>query len=239
VFRGTVFQRIISVGILILVLLGCRCANSWGKFWDVGAAGASERSWSFATGVLNWPDTGEASCFNTTAIIPCTGTGGTFPQQDGDYLTLPAARSLSAPSTYTNYPDDWVTSDATTGLIWQTCTYGLSGANCATGTALLADFDTAPSLCSSLNAANNDKGYAGRKNWRLPVRSELGTLQDLGGSIPLIDATKFPATISGHYWTSTTQTTNGWFIEFADSSSISNNESKATTNAVRCVSTGD
>ena len=211
------------------------CAQSWGKFWELN----SEASWSFATGIRNWPDTGVATCYNTTTTTACTGTGGTFPQQDGDYLTSPAARDSSLSFANSTYSSDSITLDTTTGLTWQTCSYGLSGPTCVIGSIVQADFDTAAILCGDLNAANGQKGFAGRKNWRLPIRAELESIQDLGGSVPLIEASRFPATLAGHYWTTTTRGGNGWFVDFADSTSISNNEVKSTANAVRCVSTGD
>ena len=98
---------------------------------------------------------------------------------------------------------DGTVNDGATGLLWQRCLLGLSGANCSVGTALLAPWSDA------LLAAKNSN-FAGYSDWRLPSKAELESLIDDTCVNPATNATVFPnagnwliastASIGGDLW---------------------------------------
>ncbi len=87
--------------------------------------------------------------------------------------------------------------DNATGLTWQQCTAGSSGAGCAAGAASEYVWEDAISYCESLS-------LGGHEDWRLPNIKELYSLVDVTKSGPAIDTAYFPATPSVLYWSSTT-----------------------------------
>jgi len=184
---------------------------------------------------LRFADTGQTTCYNASASQAC-GDLVSFPYQDADFVNIPAARSFTGPTLVG--ASDYITTDNVTGLVWKTCSEGLSGAACATGTvgSYKLSPDTATPQCASLNAANSGTGYAGRTNWRLPTVSELQTLANYSGVIPTIDALYFPATdASAYYWTSSadvSSATSAWRV-YSDGSVSS--ALKTSSNDVRCV----
>ncbi len=110
--------------------------------------------------------TGQTTCFDTTGnIISCAGTG-----QDGEYQAG-LANSYSAPTQHPTFTNDYTTTDSN-GLIWKTCTEGLSGANCGTG-GMYRQTYLETNKCTNLNSLNNGSGYAGKTGWRLPTPNEL------------------------------------------------------------------
>jgi hypothetical protein len=116
---------------------------------------------------------------------------------------------------------DGTVTDTSTNLVWDRCTYGLSGATCASGTALLADWPTALTTATAANAAN----YKGFNDWRLPNVKELESIVKIDTSSPAIDSTAFPATPitgtnwgSGGVWSSTSYPpypADAWIVDFA------------------------
>ena len=152
------------------------------------------------------------------------------------------ARGYTGPTQHETYTSDYTTTDTATGLVWKTCTQGLSGATCATGTAVTLIWANASADatngCTALNSVNSGNGYAGLKTWRVPTRQELETLPDYGkATSPAINTTAFPATVANYYWSSTTyasSTTVAWGVDF--SFGIVTNLNKFGTHYVRCVS---
>lgn len=185
-------------------------------------------------------DTGQTTCSSgasgdgAMAACPQTITG-----QDGDFANTPNPRSFTGPTLYG--ASDYTTKDNTTGLVWKTCTEGLSGATCATGTASTMAWETAVSQCATLNSANSRAGYAGIKTWRLPTSAELETIVDYGKYNPAIDASVFPATVASNYWSSTTfvgNTANAWYVSFYTGAGDGHISGKTLSFYVRCVSSG-
>ncbi len=132
--------------------------------------------------------------------------------------------------TFTDNADGTI-KDKQTGLLWQKCSVGLSGASCGTGTATQMNWATALTTCSGLSLAS--------KTWRLPSVTELSSIADKTLSTsPSINITMFPATVAYIYWSSTTyapNTPNAYLVSFLDGSVV-NDGSKASSNHVRCVS---
>jgi hypothetical protein len=80
-------------------------------------------------------------------------------------LLLAAALACTTPAwaALTANADGTVT-DTSTSLVWDRCSYGLTGPACAGGSALLADWPTALTTAAAANAAN----YKGFNDWRVP-----------------------------------------------------------------------
>lgn len=89
--------------------------------------------------------------------------------------------------------------DRQTGLIWQQCSLGLSGANCETGSATMLNWQQALEVAS---AANSGAGTSGFSDWRLPNYKELFSLVETACDSPAINSTVFPQTLNDWYWTS-------------------------------------
>ncbi|GBF51210.1 chitobiase/beta-hexosaminidase C-terminal domain protein [Leptospira ryugenii] len=160
-------------------------------------AGLSDSSVATLSGVYSYPP-----------LKSGAGAIGGYTLISGeDGLTqIGVARSYTGPTAHATYTSDYTTTDNATGLVWKTCTQGLSGANCGTGTAVSLTWANASndttSGCLALNSANSGNGYAGIKTWRVPSRQELETLPDFGSFNPAINRTAFPGD-SAASWTST------------------------------------
>jgi hypothetical protein len=74
--------------------------------------------------------------------------------------------------------------DASTTLVWKTCSEGQPYDDVVSDLCLNAGNDytwgEAVDVCSALNIRNSGQGYAGRKDWRLPTIQELENLVDYG-----------------------------------------------------------
>lgn len=108
--------------------------------------------------------------------------------------------------------------DNNTGLIWQQCSDGLSGATCGTGAAVSYTWQAALNRVATLN----NTGFAGYRDWRLPNRNELASIVDYSRRDPAADNTAFPGFrpvgVSTTVWTSTPYAdgTNAWMLDFLD-----------------------
>ncbi len=132
--------------------------------------------------------TGQTQCYDPSGnVISCSGTG-----QDGEYRQGVAGSVYSLPTQHPTYTDDYITTDATTGLVWKTCMEGLTGANCDAGTPVLTGQNmNSLDKCEILNSANGGNGYAGRNDWKYPTPVEMekwavqfSTLSSMSASFP-------------------------------------------------------
>jgi len=115
-------------------------------------------------------------------------------------------------SRYQDNSDGTVT-DLDTDLMWQKCSVGLTAPGC-TGIATTYSWKQALQYTETLNAG---AGYAGYSDWHLPNSKELESLVEYSCYNPAINATFFPVTISGGYWTSSPSAAYGggtWYINF-------------------------
>ena len=154
----------------------------------------------------------------TGAVISCTGTG-----QDGEF-------NAGQPHDYTDNGDGTVTDNAT-GLMWQKCTVGLSGEDCATGTA------TTQASWTAALATCNDLSLAGHTDWKLPNINELESIINRQYVNPAIDRTTFPNTQSGNYWSSSTYVGSqsiAWLVNFYSGNTSVNGKTNSGLLA-RCV----
>lgn len=169
-----------------------------GQYWtDSNKSNDAASAWfiDFAAGLSTWEN--KAAPSNPTYVLLVRGT----------------PRS----SNFTDNSDGTVT-DSTTGLVWQQCQDGLSGAACGTGTANAYTWQAALNRVATMNQA----GFASHRDWRLPNRNELATLIDYTRRAPAVDNTFFPGFQGGalvtSVWTSTPYA-NGlfsWYVDFLD-----------------------
>lgn len=121
-------------------------------------------------------------------------------------------------SFYTDHNDGTVT-DNTTGLMWQKCTLGQSGNDCATGTPPKFNWQAALAVANENTASN----YT---NWRLPNKNELATLTETACYSPPINETVFPqtqGTRTSFYWTSSPYAIINeevWIVMFLNGSTV-------------------
>jgi len=118
-------------------------------------------------------------------------------------------------SRFTDNGDGTVT-DKATSLMWKQCSEGQSTTTsaCDTGTPVGYTWQDALQQAESLN---NDGGFAGHTDWRLPNRNELASLVERQCSNPSINTNLFPKTASSDYWTSSPIVSNSgraWNISF-------------------------
>ncbi len=167
-------------------------------------------------------------------IVPDTGQKRWYSANfgdDGDYTINP----MSFTDNYNG-----TIADTVTGLLWQKCSMGQSGADCATGTAATYNWYEAsgtydavsnPSsvnVCGSLNLAGT--------GWRLPTSFELMTIVDYGRYNPAIDAVYYPLTPEARAWTSTSyasDSSSAWTVNFYDGTA--SGSAKTGGYNVRCV----
>jgi hypothetical protein len=92
---------------------------------------------------------------------------------------------------------DPVTADAVTGLMWQGCAAGQTGAHCTGYSTFGFHWSDAASYCSTLS-------WAGETDWRLPTVKELTSILDtrIDYGAP-VDGSAFPTCPSGDYWSAT------------------------------------
>jgi hypothetical protein len=154
-------------------------------------------------------------------------------------LALLAALFCTTAAFAGNFNDnnDGTVTDLTTKLVWQQCSAGLSGTNCATGAAGTYTWKNAITYCEGLS-------FGGFTDWRLPNFKELQSISDPTRYSPAINITYFPATQSSTYWSSTTyanETTDAWTVYFSAGwtyGSTVNGGAKTNAKYVRCVRGG-
>jgi hypothetical protein len=92
--------------------------------------------------------------------------------------------------------------DNVTGMMWQGCAMGLTGEDCATGTAATCDWASAVLYCDGLD-------WGGYSDWHLPDEFELLSIIDFGTRQPAVNENAFPNTPNlisdtDWFWTSST-----------------------------------
>ena len=130
---------------------------------------------------------------------------------------------------------DGTVTDKATGLMWKQCSEGLSGADCTTGTLEKVEWPDALRLAETLN---NNSGFAGYTDWRLPNVNELNSIVELQCAKPAINATVFPETDFDEYWSaSQAGGFSAWVVSFFHGY-VSTPTTQRVLNSVRLVRGG-
>ncbi|WP_167483033.1 DUF1566 domain-containing protein [Leptospira noumeaensis] len=162
----------------------------------------------------------------TYSIIPLkTGQTASYTAGDDAFIGSGLSISYGTPNSSASYPNDYTTLDNATGILWKTCSEGLSGSTCAINSPSVttADITTLIASCNALNTANSGNGYAGYKTWRLSTAKELLSTNDASkSSLTILDPTALPATVNFAYWASTPYPSNlssGWYLDYSGGNS--------------------
>ena len=108
---------------------------------------------------------------------------------------------------------DGTVADGVSGLVWDRCEWGASGAACDGGTSTSLDWSAARAAVRSANEARH-KGHA---DWRLPTRAELESLVSVTRANPALDPDAFPKSTAAPVWTDTPSAgapASAWFVDF-------------------------
>ena len=125
-------------------------------------------------------------------------------------LALAGAAWAAAP--FTVNPNQTAT-DSVTGLVWDQCPLGQSGAACDVGSTATLVWGDALQAATTANSAN----YKGFTDWRVPNKNELQSLVKRDQYIPAIDSQVFPNTPASGFWTSTSAAHtpgHAWLVSF-------------------------
>jgi hypothetical protein len=109
---------------------------------------------------------------------------------------------------------DGTITDTTTALMWKQCVEGLSDPSCASGT---AELQTWQSALQTANNINDNGGFAGYADWRVPNIAELVSLVEEQCTGPSINDSVFPNTAKKFIWTSSPDFNldkGSWSVDF-------------------------
>ncbi len=174
------------------------------------------------------PDTGQRNCYNSDALLErCPVPGEDYYGQDAHYgwdlthlLTERYTRDI------TTDPDRPLVIDHLTGLMWQGCHVGETGASCD---------GLAQEYAHEDNFVNCDVlDWAGYTDWRAPDLFEMISIADRGGYS--FDQDVFPD--SGSNFTYTTTTSSGEGDVWAYGGGTTAAQTLASSGIVRCVRGG-
>jgi len=134
------------------------------------------------------------------------------PDQYGCQTCNDAIRPSTPDSRYKDNGNGTIT-DLATGLMWQRCPAGLSGATCTTGEPVVLTWQEALQYATEAE-------FAGYRDWRLPNVTELLTLVERRCSNPPLNGRVFPFEWMGMrswtrvrgFWSSTAWDTSGSFF---------------------------
>ena len=104
-------------------------------------------------------------------------------------------------------PEYATVTDNRTGLVWDRCTWGQTGADCSGGAATTHNWQGALAQAQAANSAN----YKGQNDWRLPNIKELTSIVERSCYQPAINLTLFPNTPSYVLWSSSLDAGNTYY----------------------------
>ncbi|MBQ1783163.1 MAG: DUF1566 domain-containing protein [Gammaproteobacteria bacterium] len=102
----------------------------------------------------------------------------------------------TTPSSVFTINSDGTVTDNRTGLVWDACNWGKSGADCTAGSATHYSWQDALAQAALANGAN----YKGYNDWRLPNIKELMSLVERRCQGPAINLDIFPNASSNPLW---------------------------------------
>ncbi len=136
------------------------------------------------------------------------------PFRSAQAQTCNANMPASTPDSQLTDNGDSTVTDTKTGLIWKKCMEGVTGANCDTGSATTFTWQTA---LQQPGVVNNNGGFAGYTDWRLPNVKELDSIVEEKCYDPSINLTRFPNTPSSSVWSGSPYadySDNAWYVDF-------------------------
>ncbi len=131
---------------------------------------------------------------------------------------------------------DGTVTDSKTGLMWKQCEEGLSGTKCSIGTRLTL---TSQGALDQTKKVNNNGGFAGFQDWRLPTIKELRTIVEKKCTEPAINLDRFFNVANSSVWSSSPTayyTSSAWYVDFGNGDSYKGNVDDS--HAVRLVRVG-
>lgn len=137
------------------------------------------------------------------------------------------AVTATAPDSRYQDNGDGTVSDLYTGLMWQRCSGGQSGSDCASGSANTFTWDLALQQPQTVNSGG---GFAGYTDWRLPDSKELESLVEEACWSPAINVTFFPNTLNAWYWSSSPSADSSdyaWVVSFDNGNAYGSNRSSS------------
>jgi hypothetical protein len=124
--------------------------------------------------------------------------------------TCNSSITRSTPDDQFTINDDATVTDKKTALTWMRCSLGQTDDSSCTGPASGYNWQNA------LTAANSTD-FAGQDDWRLPNIKELKSIAEQACYDPTINASIFPNTVSGYYWSSSPYASShgrAWIVYF-------------------------
>lgn len=150
-----------------------------------------------------------------------------------------AATTPTADFTVNTVNEDGIVTHDPTGLIWMSCALGQqwddTNSVCTGGA---EPFNWHEALVAVQNL-NQEGGYAGHSDWRLPNKNELEALVERRCWSPAINAARFPDTPAAKFWTSTPSgfiSELAWYVDF--DTGVIDYQSKNNNYKVRLVRGG-
>ncbi|SEH08905.1 Lcl C-terminal domain-containing protein [Candidatus Venteria ishoeyi] len=131
--------------------------------------------------------------------------------------------AATTPDEEFNINTDGTVSHLKTELMWDRCSWGLSGENCESGTTGTYTWDEALQQAEIANS----QAYKGYTDWRLPSKRELTSLVEYQCYGSAINETVFPAVSSSGFWSSSPNakfSNYAWYVYFSNGSVSSNDE---------------
>jgi hypothetical protein len=107
-----------------------------------------------------------------------------------------------------------VVTDSKTGLIWKKCSEGqVWDASKATCSGEASGYSWQAAL-QHVQSVNNDGGFLGMRNWRLPNIKELSSITEKQCMDPAINLAVFPNTGNALFWSSSSHASNGHYAYY-------------------------
>jgi hypothetical protein len=142
--------------------------------------------------------------FKPTQTALLIGLLALFPLVGNAQTCQTASIPATTPTSQLTDNGNGTVTDTKTGLMWKQCSEGLTGADCATGSAEIYTWQAALAQAQTVNTSG---GFAGHTDWRLPNVKELRSITEKQCYYPAINLTRFPnigiyrfGYWSGMYW---------------------------------------
>lgn len=144
-----------------------------------------------------------------TLILPLICGLATLPTVAmAEQTCLPASIPATTPTAQFIDHANGTLTDTNTGLMWKKCSEGQAwepANNTCIGGA--AGYKWQKAL-QQAQAVNNNRGYAGKQDWRVPNIKELTSISEKQCIRPSINLTVFPNTSSAWFWSSSSNIIN-------------------------------